>query len=75
MSIDMCSYGVGRRMKLAYTRRIIDAIHDGSLLEAKYEATPIFNLAVPTEVKGVPSEVLHPENSVSVPMSTLDKPF
>lgn len=65
MSIYMCSYGVGRRMKLAYTRRIIDAIHDGSLLEAKYEATPIFNLAVPTEVKGVPSEVLHPENSVS----------
>lgn len=73
MSIYMCSYGVGRRMKLAYTRRIIDAIHDGSLLEAKYEATPIFNLAVPTEVKGVPSEVLHPENSVSSLMSTLDK--
>lgn len=75
MSIYMCSYGVGRRMKLAYTRRIIDAIHDGSLLEAKYEATPIFNLAVPTEVKGVPSEVLHPENSVSALMSTLDKPL
>lgn len=51
-------------MKLAYTRKIINAIHDGSLLEAEYEKTPIFNLAVPTKVNGIPTEVLHPENSV-----------
>ena len=51
-------------MKLAYTRKIINAIHDGSLLEAEYEKTPIFNLAVPTQVNGIPTEVLHPENSV-----------
>ncbi|CAM6102618.1 unnamed protein product [Calypogeia fissa] len=57
------SYGVGSRMKLAYTRRIIDAIHDGSLLEATYETTPIFNLQVPSQVKGVPKDCLHPENS------------
>ncbi|CAM6022679.1 unnamed protein product [Sphagnum balticum] len=59
------SYGVGKRMKLEYTRKIINAIHDGSLLNAQFEATPIFNLAVPTQVKGVPTEVLHPENSWS----------
>jgi phosphoenolpyruvate carboxykinase (ATP) len=53
-------------MKLTYTRKIIDAIHDGSLLEAEYEATPVFNLAVPSKVNGVPTEVLHPENSVSI---------
>jgi phosphoenolpyruvate carboxykinase (ATP) len=53
-------------MKLTYTRKIIDAIHDGSLLEAEYEATPVFNLAVPAKVNGVPTEVLHPENSVSI---------
>ncbi|BBN18380.1 phosphoenolpyruvate carboxykinase (ATP) [Marchantia polymorpha subsp. ruderalis] len=57
------SYGVGSRMKLAYTRRIIDAIHDGSLLEAEYTETPIFSLHVPTAVDGVPSEILMPENS------------
>jgi ATP-dependent phosphoenolpyruvate carboxykinase len=51
-------------MKLEYTRKIINAIHDGSLLNAQFEETPIFNLAVPTQVKGVPTEVLHPENSV-----------
>ncbi|XP_024392604.1 phosphoenolpyruvate carboxykinase (ATP) 1 [Physcomitrium patens] len=59
------SYGVGSRMKLAYTRKIIDAIHDGSLLNAKYVQTPIFNLSVPTEVNGVPSEVLEPQNAWS----------
>ncbi len=53
-------------MKLTYTRKIINAIHDGSLLEAEYEATPVFNLAVPAKVNGVPTEVLHPENSVSI---------
>lgn len=58
------SYGVGRRMKLSYTRKIIDAIHDGSLLNASYSTTPIFNLQVPDSVEGVPSEILHPENSV-----------
>eukprot|EP00850_Spirogloea_muscicola_P003011 SM000012S25273 [mRNA] locus=s12:53388:57179:+ [translate_table: standard] len=56
------SYGVGSRMKLPHTRKIIDAIHNGSLLKAKYTTTPIFNLNVPSEVDGVPSEVLRPEN-------------
>jgi phosphoenolpyruvate carboxykinase (ATP) len=56
------SYGVGSRMKLSYTRKIIDAIHDGSLLSAKYTPTPIFSLQVPDRVEGVPSEILAPEN-------------
>ncbi|EFJ09434.1 hypothetical protein SELMODRAFT_272074 [Selaginella moellendorffii] len=56
------SYGVGMRMKLAYTRKIIDAIHNGSLLEANYSETPIFKLHIPDQVEGVPSEFLHPEN-------------
>ncbi|OAE34673.1 hypothetical protein AXG93_3791s1110 [Marchantia polymorpha subsp. ruderalis] len=56
-------YGVGSRMKLAYTRSIIDAIHDGSLLEAEFSETPIFGLHVPKAVAGVPSEILQPENS------------
>jgi phosphoenolpyruvate carboxykinase (ATP) len=57
------SYGVGQRMKLPHTRKIIDAIHDGSLLEATYSTTPIFNLQVPDTVEGVPSDVLRPENA------------
>lgn len=56
------SYGTGQRMKLSHTRKIIDAIHDGSLLEGEYSTTPIFGLQVPALVEGVPSEVLRPEN-------------
>lgn len=52
-------------MKLAYTRKIIDAIHSGSLLKANYKKTEVFGLEIPTEVEGVPSEILDPVNTVS----------
>lgn len=53
-------HGQGKRMKLAYTRAIIDAIHDGSLEKAATETDPVFGLAVPTSCPGVPSEILQP---------------
>ncbi|KAI3962823.1 hypothetical protein MKW92_033427 [Papaver armeniacum] len=56
------SYGSGNRIKLAYTRKIIDAIHSGSLLEATYTETGVFGLEIPTAVEGVPSEILDPIN-------------
>ncbi|CAA2978829.1 Phosphoenolpyruvate carboxykinase [ATP] [Olea europaea subsp. europaea] len=37
-------YGSGSRIKLAYTRKIIDAIHSGSLLKANYKKTEVFGL-------------------------------
>ncbi|CAA6667541.1 unnamed protein product [Spirodela intermedia] len=58
------SYGSGKRIKLQYTRKIIDAIHSGSLLEAEYVKTEVFGLEIPTEVPGVPSEILSPVNTV-----------
>ena len=39
-------YGVGNRIKLRYTRAIIDAIHSGELKAAQTSATPMFSLAV-----------------------------
>ncbi|MED6107985.1 Protein kinase C-like 1 [Stylosanthes scabra] len=57
------SYGSGSRIKLAYTRKIIDAIHSGSLLAAEYKKTEIFGFEIPTEVEGVPSEILDPVNA------------
>ncbi|GAY48084.1 hypothetical protein CUMW_109180 [Citrus unshiu] len=59
------SYGSGNRIKLAFTRRIIDAIHCGTLLEASYTKTPVFGFEIPTEIEGVPSEILDPENTWS----------
>jgi len=57
------AYGVGERIKLKYSRAIIDAIHSGELANAKYENYKVFNLKIPTTVTGVPSEILNPENT------------
>lgn len=58
-------YGSGSRIKLAYTRKIIDAIHSGSLLNADYKKTEVFGLEIPSQVEGVPSEILEPMNTWS----------
>ncbi|CAH9105204.1 unnamed protein product [Cuscuta epithymum] len=58
-------YGSGSRIKLAYTRKIIDAIHSGKLLEANYTKTEVFGLEIPTELEGLPSEILNPINTWS----------
>jgi phosphoenolpyruvate carboxykinase (ATP) len=52
--------GVGKRISLKHTRAIIDAIHDGSLLNAEYETDSIFCLSVPKWCSGVPSKSLRP---------------
>lgn len=56
-------YGVGKRMKLAYTRAMVAAATDGKLDDVKYDLDPIFNVYVPTECPNVPSEVLQPRNT------------
>jgi phosphoenolpyruvate carboxykinase (ATP) len=56
-------YGVGSRMKLGYTRAIIDAIHAGDLENVETAVDPLFGLAVPTRVPGVPSDILIPRNT------------
>ena len=51
-------YGVGSRMRLGYTRAMIRAALAGELARAQTEMHPIFGLAVPTRINGVPDEVL-----------------
>jgi phosphoenolpyruvate carboxykinase (ATP) len=60
-------HGVGSRMKLGFTRAIIDAIHSGALDGAPVSEDPLFGLAVPTQVPGVPSEILLPRNTWKSP--------
>ncbi len=55
--------GVGARMKLAYTRAMVNAALDGSLRNAEFTTEPFFGLAIPHEVPGVPSGVLFPRNA------------
>ena len=59
------AYGTGKRLRLAHTRAIIDAIHGGDLAHAKTQRDPVFGLAVVTECPNVPSEILIPRNTWS----------
>ena len=58
-------YGVGNRFKLKYTRAIIDAIHDGSLVKEKTNEDPVFGVAIPQACNSVPSELLDPKKTWS----------
>ena len=56
-------YGVGSRMKLGYTRAMVQAALSGQLVNAQFATDPIFGFAVPTEVPDVPSGVLQPRGT------------
>lgn len=53
-------YGVGNRFPLPLTRRMIGAVMDGNLSKGPFEIDPVFGFEVPSEVPGVPVEVLRP---------------
>lgn len=60
--------GDGReRIKLQYTRAIIDAIHNGELIHAPTVHEPVFGLAIPTRCPGLPDHLLFPEKAWSDP--------
>jgi phosphoenolpyruvate carboxykinase (ATP) len=51
-------YGTGSRMKLPYTRAMVNAAIEGTLEKAEFETDPAFGLTVPKAVPGVPTEFL-----------------
>ena len=57
------SHGIGTRIKLKYTRAIIDAIHAGTLASAPTQPDPIFGIQVVTQVPQVPAAMLVPEHT------------
>jgi len=58
-------YGVGSRMKLGYTRSMIEAALRGDLDSVSFETDPVFGLSVPVSCPDVPSEILSPRNTWS----------
>ena len=56
-------YGVGKRMKIGYTRAMIRAILSGQLAEVETTPDPIFGVKVPNSCPDVPAEVLQPRNT------------
>jgi phosphoenolpyruvate carboxykinase (ATP) len=56
-------YGVGSRIKLSYTRALINAALTGELDKVEYGETPYFKLHFPKACPGVPTEILEPKNA------------
>src|SRR5688572_24528173 len=56
-------YGVGKRMKLAYTRAMVRAALAGKLDGVTTETDPRFGLAVPTAVPDVPADIMNPRGT------------
>ncbi len=52
-------YGIGKRMKLEYTRAMLHAALEGKLDDVEFVLDPIFNVSVPTTCPNVPETVLN----------------
>lgn len=53
-------YGIGKRMPLPDTRRLVTAAIDGTLEKQKFVEVPVLNLSVPESCPGVNPEILQP---------------
>lgn len=58
-------YGVGKRMKLPYTRAMITAALNGEFDKIELKEHPVFKILVPTSCPNCPSEILDPRNTWS----------
>jgi len=58
-------YGTGSRMDISHTRNMVRAAINGELADVPTVVDPVFRVAVPTAVPGVPSEILQPRDTWS----------
>ena len=56
-------FGVGKRMKLSLTRRMVSAALNGELDDVETFEEPFFGLRIPVAIEGVPDNVLNPRDS------------
>jgi len=66
-------HGVGQRIRLPLTRRMVRAALAGELDEVETRSDPVFGLAVPKRVEGVPEELLEPRRTWSDPAAYDEK--
>ncbi|MCZ4696304.1 phosphoenolpyruvate carboxykinase (ATP) [Ancylomarina euxinus] len=57
------SYGTGSRIKLKYTRAMVDAALNGELDNVEYIQDELFHVNIPTTCPNVPTEMLIPINT------------
>lgn len=56
-------YGVGKRMPIAATRRLLTAALSGQLNSAKMRTDPYFGFQVPVSVEGIDPKILNPRET------------
>ncbi|MCF8094829.1 MAG: phosphoenolpyruvate carboxykinase (ATP) [Desulfobacteraceae bacterium] len=58
-------YGIGSRIDITLTRAMLNSALEEKLDEVEYTENNLFHINVPDSCPGVPSEMLHPENTWS----------
>ncbi len=53
-------YGIGKRMKLSFTRAMITAVLNDELKNVPFSEHPVFGLQMPSTCPNVPAEILNP---------------
>ena len=57
------SYGTGSRIKLKFTRAMVDTALTGKLNNVEFKQDKLFHLNIPQTCKNVPAEILNPINT------------
>jgi phosphoenolpyruvate carboxykinase (ATP) len=66
-------YGEGHRMKIQYTRAMLNAAIDGNLEKVDFVTEPFFGLSIPKSCPGVPAELLNPKDTWDNPVAYDEK--
>lgn len=56
-------YGIGKRISIQYTRKLLNAALDGKLEDVEYTLDPVFRFRVPKACPDIPASVLDPASS------------
>ena len=59
-------YGEGKRIHLAHTRAMVEAVLTGTLQGTLWKPDPIFGVSIPDSCPGVPAEILQPRQTWKV---------
>ena len=57
------AYGVGKRMDINLTRKMVNAALEGDLNDVDYEEDKLFHVNIPKSCPGVPEDILFPKNT------------
>jgi phosphoenolpyruvate carboxykinase (ATP) len=56
-------YGVGKRMDIDVTRKIVTAVLQTQLQDLEFEEDPLFHILIPKSFPGIDPDILHPRRN------------